>query len=54
MKSMIFETAAIMGDYHMHSMGGMAGAWDIWEMAIIPKLMANCGSWVAISKNAKM
>jgi hypothetical protein len=31
-------------------MGGMAGAWDIWERAIIPSLLANCGSWVGIGK----
>ena len=36
----------------MQAVGGMMGAWDIWEMAIVPKLLANCGSWVEISKSA--
>ena len=28
----------------------MRGALDIWEMSIIPSLLANCGSWVEMSK----
>ena len=27
-------------------------AWNIWEKSIVPSLLANCGSWVAISKTA--
>ena len=32
----------------MQTIGGMAGAWDLWERAILPSLLANCGSWVGI------
>ena len=39
--------AAILTDYRMQAMGGMVGAWDMWEMMLVPKLLANCGSWVA-------
>ena len=35
-----------MTDFRMQAVGGMAGAWDMWEMQMIPKLLANCGSWV--------
>ena len=49
-KGAIYEAAAILKDYRMQAIGGMMGAWDIWEKAIIPRLLANCGSWVEISK----
>ena len=51
-KGAIFETAAIMKDFRMQVVGGLQGAFDIWERAIIPSLMANSGSWVAINKSA--
>ena len=38
-------------DSRMQSIGGMAGAWDIWERAIIPCLLANCGCWAGIGAN---
>ena len=42
------ESKAIMEDFQMQAMGGMAGAWDLWERAILPSLLANCGSWIGI------
>ena len=45
-KGMMFEAAAILSDFRMQAIGGMAGAWDMWEMQMISKLLANCGSWV--------
>ena len=53
-KGAIYEAAAILKDYRMQAIGGMMGAWDIWEKAIIPRLLANCGSWVDISKQTLM
>ena len=47
-KGAMFETKAIIEDFHMQAIGGMAGAWDIWERAILPSLLANCGSWVGV------
>ena len=26
--------------------------WDIWERSLVPSLLANCGSWVGVSKKA--
>ena len=49
-KGSMYETKAIMEDYQMQAMGGMAGALDIWECAILPSLLANCGSWVGMTK----
>ena len=37
-KGSIYETAAILKDFRMQVVGGMAGAFDIWERAIIPSL----------------
>ena len=51
-KGSIYEAAAIMKDFRMQVVGGMVGAFDIWEKAIIPSLMANCGNWVNISQKA--
>jgi hypothetical protein len=51
-KGVMYEVSAIMSDPRMQAMGGMAGAWDIWERSIIPSLLANCGSWVGISRKA--
>ena len=48
----MYESKAIMEDFRMQATGGMAGAWDIWERAILPSLLANCGSWVKIPKKA--
>ena len=49
-KGAMYESKAIMEDFQMQAVGGMAGAWDIWETAIIPSLLANCGSWVGMGK----
>ena len=43
-KGPMVETKPIMEDFRMQAVGGMAGAWDLWESAIIPSLLANCGS----------
>ena len=43
-KAAMYETKAIIEDFQMQAIGGMAGAWDIWERAILPSLLANCGS----------
>ena len=48
----MYAAAAILKDYRMQAIGGMMGAWDIWEMSIVPQLLANCGSWVEISRRA--
>ena len=49
----MYESKAIMSDYQMQAMGGMAGAWDIWERAILPSLLSNCGSWMGMTRKIK-
>ena len=43
--------AAILADYRMQTIAGMAGAWDIWEKMLVPKHLDNCGSWVGSLQN---
>ena len=49
-KGNMYETKSIIEDFQMQAIGGMAGAWDIWERAILPSLLANCGSWIGVGK----
>ena len=51
-KAEMYEMKAIMEDFRLQAVGGMAGAIDVWEMGICTKLLANCGTWVAIGKKA--
>ena len=30
----------------MQALGGLAAAWDLWERALIPSLLASCGTWL--------
>ena len=50
-KGAMYEAKSIMEDFRMQAVGGMAGAWDLWETAILPSLLANCSSWIGIGKN---
>ena len=49
-KGAMYETKAILEDFEMQAIGGMAEAWDIWERAILPSLLANCRSWIGVGK----
>ena len=51
-KGAMYKVAAIIADHRMQAMGGMQVAWQIWEKSFIPSLLANCGSWVGITKTA--
>ena len=46
----IMEVMAVIEDMRMQVMGGMMGALDLWNHALIPSLLANCGTWTEISK----
>ena len=43
------EIKAIMDDYRIQAIGGMMGAWDLWNLAVIPSLLNNCSTWVGIT-----
>ena len=43
-KGDMFEAKAIMSDHRMQAVGGMTGAWDLWESAIIPSLQTTAAA----------
>ena len=51
-KGAMFAQKAVIEDFRLQAVDGMAGAIDIWEHAICQTLLANCGSWVGIGKEA--
>ena len=48
-KLAIFETNSIMEDVRMMVVGGVLGAIDIWEQALLPSLLNNSKNWIMIS-----
>ena len=40
---------AIMDDDRIQTIGGMMGAWDLWNLAVIPSLLNNCSTWEGIT-----
>ena len=46
----MYEVRAIMEDFRIQAIGGMAGAWDLWEAGICSSLLANCSTWVQMNK----
>ena len=48
----MFATKALIEDFQLQAMGGMAGNKDIWENTICLSLLNNCGSWVGVGKAA--
>ena len=47
-KAAIMETAAIVEDCRSQCIGGFMAAIDLWELAIIPTLLYNAGTWTEI------
>ena len=43
------EIKAVLDDYRLQAIGGMMGAWDLWNLAVIPSLLNNCSTWIGIS-----
>lgn len=49
-KGSILELKAVCKDFQLQICGGMMGALDIFNMAICPDLLANCGSWINVGE----
>ena len=50
--SAIFEMKSVLEDLRLQMIGGLKCGLDIWEMAIIPSLLNNAGTWTHISGQA--
>ena len=48
----MMEVKGIMEDFRMQAVGGILGAWDLWNTAILPSLLANCGTWTELPSKA--
>jgi hypothetical protein len=46
----VFDVKVIMSDYRMQAVGGMTGAWDLWQHALLPSLLNNFASWIGATK----
>ena len=44
-KAAMFEAAAIVDDFRSQCVGGFMVAIDLWELAILPSLLNNAGTW---------
>ena len=44
-KGAAIEVKSIIEDFQMQAMGGMMGAWELWEKALVPKLLSGAGTW---------
>ena len=45
----VFEIKSLCEDFRMQICGGMVGAVQLFESGIVPKLLANAGTWVGIT-----
>ena len=44
-----YEIKAVLDDYRMQAVGGIMGAWDLWNLAVIPSLLNNCSTWIGMN-----
>ena len=47
----MFEAAAIIDDFKSQCIGGFQVAIDLWELAILPSLLNNAGTWTDIDED---
>ena len=43
------EIKAVIDDFRMQALGGIMGAWDLWDLAVVPSLINNCSTWIGIT-----
>ena len=48
-KGATFEVQSIVDDFKMQAIGGMMAAWELWERAMVPSLLAGAGTWTGIT-----
>jgi hypothetical protein len=46
----MFEAKSLILEFRMQAIWGREGAWDLWNQGICASILANCGSWVKLSK----
>ena len=54
-KGAALEVKAIIEDYEMRAVGGLAAAWVLWEKALLPSLLSGAGTWLGkIGESVKL
>ena len=51
-KIAMMEVKGVMEDFRMQAVGGIMGAWDLWNSAILPSLLCNCSTWTELPTKA--
>ena len=51
-KAAMFEIKGIIEDFRSQSIGGTVGAFDLWELSVIPMLLNNAGTWIELSEES--
>ena len=51
-KIAMMEVQGVMEDFRMQAVGGIMGAWDLWNSAILPSLLSNCSTWTELPTKA--
>ena len=46
----IFELAAVLEDIRLHALGGITSGLLIWQLAVIPSLLNNSGTWTELDE----
>ena len=49
----IYKLRAVVKDFRMQAVRGMEAAIDIYEICIVPSLIANCATWMDIQKESE-
>ena len=52
-KAAMLEAAAIVDDFRSQCIGEFMVAIDLWELAILPTLLNNSGTWTEIDKQTE-
>ena len=46
LKGAAMEVKSMIEDYDMKAMGGLVAAWELWERALLPSILAGAGTWL--------
>ena len=52
MLSAVFEIKTIIEDYRINSVGGILTGKELWDLAVIPVMLPNAGTWTQITDDS--
>ena len=51
-KGTAIEIKSIIEDFKMQALSGCMAAWELWEHALLPSLLAGAGTWIGDIRKA--